>query len=136
MKMSFKDTSSILEELSKLEIVVKFKVSSIVMNNVELDIFKKELLGKDKIHKKIIERDVETRGRKNKYSEKDIDYILNSGQGNVYLAKRYDTTMSRIIKLKSYHRRKRNIIVKKKQYESHFKKNELTPTDIPAVKAE
>ena len=133
---------SILEELNKLEIVVRFKVSSIVMNNIELDIFKKELINKDKVHRKIIKREFETeikynkhkkKDRRVKYSENDIDYIINSGQGNEYLAKRFNTNRNNIIKLK--YRFKNQVEPDRKPRGYKYRKNNLTPTDIPAEKA-
>ena len=66
------------------------------------------------------------RGRGKNYSEKDRQYISNSGQNNKYLAKKFNTTPKNISKLK-YMWKIRN---KKsdKNVKLKYKENQAKPT--------
>lgn len=117
------EEDSLVKELSKLEIVVKFKVADIKVNGITAEFVFPEKLEARKPKKK--------NDKRVKYSDEDIDYIINSGQGNKYLAERFKTNTNNIIKLK--YRFKNMPVRKSRGY--RYKKNNLTPTDIPAVRA-
>lgn len=64
-----------------------------------------------------------------KYSDEDKDYIINSTAGNVQLAKKFNTTPGKIIKLKYAIRKKRGMKgIRSRVPNKVFKKNNLKPS--------
>ncbi len=98
---------SLVQKLNKLEIIVKFKVSDILLNGVsQVDVIPEEVkesedldnIGQIKISKRKYTKKTKVKGR---YSDEDRRYILTSSQTNSYLANRFDTTPKKMSRLKS-----------------------------------